>query len=283
MIEYLSSHFQNLLVDVLRLSLWFLIICIVFIPLEYLFAARRQPIFRPQLGNDLVYYVLSWLVPPVLMAPVLAVVALIAHACIPNGMLTAIAGFPFWAQALAALVVGDIGYYWGHRMLHSVPFLWRFHAVHHSAEQLDFLVNTRMHPIDMVIGRLSGLIPVYVLGLARPTAAGSTVPVVIMLAGIMWGFYIHSNLRWRYGPLEWLVGTPPFHRWHHAVTPAHQNFASLLPWIDIIFGTYYSPKGEMPRSYGIDTVMPASIAAQLLGPFQPAAREPSDVSERRTA
>jgi sterol desaturase/sphingolipid hydroxylase (fatty acid hydroxylase superfamily) len=142
--------------------------------------------------------------------------------------------------------------------------------VHHSAEQLDFLIDTRMHPIDMAFGRLSGLIPVFALGLGTPTAAGSMIPVVIVLTGTMWGFFIHANLRWRYGPLEWLIGTPPFHRWHHAFTPANRNFASILPCIDMIFGTYYSPKGQLPSRYGIPMPMPNSLSAQLVGPFLPA-------------
>jgi sterol desaturase/sphingolipid hydroxylase (fatty acid hydroxylase superfamily) len=235
--------------------------------LERLFAAQKQKVFRKQFGNDLVYYVMSWLLPPVLMAPPLLAVAWISHWFIPAGFLSAIAEIPFWERAILALVVGDVGYYWGHRCLHTVPFLWRFHSVHHSAEQLDFLIDTRMHPIDMAFGRLSGLIPVYALGLGTPTAAGSMVPVVIVLTGTLWGFFIHANLRFHYGPLEWLIGTPPFHRWHHAMNPANQNFASILPWIDMIFGTYYSPKGQMPASYGISTPMPESLSAQLLQPF----------------
>jgi sterol desaturase/sphingolipid hydroxylase (fatty acid hydroxylase superfamily) len=270
MIQYFATHLHTLLLDVLRLAIWFVIVCVVFIPLEYLFAAHKQKILRKQFGNDLVYYVLSWLLPPVLMALPLLLVAWAARQFIPAGFLAAIAQVPFWARAILALVVGDIGFYWGHRCLHGVPFLWRFHAVHHSAEQLDFLVDTRMHPIDMAFGRLSGLIPVFALGLGAPTAAGSMIPVVIVLTGTLWGFFIHANLRWHYGPFEWLIGTPPFHRWHHAATPANRNFASILPCIDMIFGTYYSPKGQLPSRYGITTRMPDSLTAQLVQPFLPA-------------
>jgi sterol desaturase/sphingolipid hydroxylase (fatty acid hydroxylase superfamily) len=289
MIAYLTAHLHTLMMDVLRLALWLVIVCIIFIPLERIFADRPQKVLRKQFGNDLVYYVMSWLLPAIIMAPPLLVVAWLAHRFIPAGVHTAIAAVPFWAQVLAALVVGDLGYYWGHRCLHTVPFLWRFHSVHHSAEELDFLINTRLHPFDMAFGRLSGLIPVYALGLATPTAAGSMVPVVIVLTGTVWGFFIHANLSWRYGPIEWLIGTPPFHRWHHAMTPADRNFASILPWIDMIFGTYHSPKGESPSHYGSTTPMPGSIGAQLVQPFLPGARPAVATSgspvvqDRRTA
>ena len=65
-------------------------------------------------------------------------------------------------------MAGEIGYYWGHRWSHEIPFLWRFHSIHHSAEEIDFLVNTRAHPFDMVFGRFCGLVPMYVLGLGGP-------------------------------------------------------------------------------------------------------------------
>jgi len=70
--------------------------------------------------------------------------------------------------------VNDFGAYWGHRASHHIPFLWRFHAIHHSAEHMDWLVNTRAHPVDMVFTRLSGLVPVYRAGPgARPRDADS--------------------------------------------------------------------------------------------------------------
>ena len=281
MTEYLTAHFHILLLSVLRLTLWFVLVCIIFIPLERLFAAHKQRVFRKQLGNDLVYYVLSWLLPPVLLAIPLFLLAWAVHRFVPSGYYLAVARIPVWAQIVLALVVGDVGYYWGHRCLHTVPFLWRFHAVHHSAEELDFLIDLRMHPIDMAFGRLSGVIPVFVLGIGAPTAAGSLVPAAVIAIGTMWGFFIHANLRWRYGPLEWVIGTPPFHRWHHAVTPANRNFAAILPCIDMIFGTYHAPKEALPSRYGITTPMSESLSEQLIGPFLPDASGGPAASDER--
>jgi sterol desaturase/sphingolipid hydroxylase (fatty acid hydroxylase superfamily) len=85
----------------------------------------------------------------------------------------------------------------------------------------------------------------------------------------MWGFFIHSNLRWRLGPLEWLISTPAFHHWHHTLRePRDRNYASMLPCMDWIFGTYYLPR-EWPSAYGTETPLPASLGGQLLYPLIP--------------
>jgi sterol desaturase/sphingolipid hydroxylase (fatty acid hydroxylase superfamily) len=88
----------------------------------------------------------------------------------------------------------------------------------------------------------------------------------------MWGFLIHANVRWRLGPLEWLIATPAFHHWHHTLAePRDRNYATMLPCMDWIFGTYYLPR-NWPSSYGIEAKLPASVAGQLAYPFhaQPA-------------
>jgi Fatty acid hydroxylase superfamily len=136
--------------------------------------------------------------------------------------------------------------------------------------EVDFLVNTRAHPLDKVFGRFCALGPLYVLGQGSPAAGSSTaVPVVVTLISTVWGFFIHANLRWRFGPLECLISTPAFHHWHHTKTgPINRNYASTLPWLDRIFGTYYLPK-EWPDCYGIDSDMPHSLIGQLAYPLNP--------------
>ena len=163
-------------------------------------------------------------------------------------------------------------------------------AIHHSAEDVDFLVNTRAHPIDMVFGRFCALVPMYVLGLTGPIGpSGSLIAVVVTLYGTLWGFFIHANLQLRFGPLEWLVTTPAFHHWHHTRTgPIDRNFSSNLPWIDWVFGTAYLPRHAWPESYGISSKMPDDLIDQLAYPFlpppeAPGPQEAKDATEREGA
>jgi len=271
MLQLIGPHLHAFLIDVFRLSLWLTILVVIFVPLERLFAAHPQKVLRKGIGVDLVYYFLSSLLPALLLSAPVGLLAWAVHRAVPGGFLAATAAQPLWVRVLAGLMAGEIGYYWGHRWSHEVPFLWDFHCIHHSAEQVDFLVNTRAHPLDMVFGRFCGLVPIYVLGLGGPVGlAGSQVAVLVTLIGTVWGFFIHANLCWRFGPLEWLISTPAFHHWHHTLTgPINRNYSSTLPWLDWIFGTYYLPRNEWPAAYGIQTKLPDSLVGQLAYPLVP--------------
>lgn len=212
---------------------------------------------------------LNNLLPTAILSVPTAMLALFARHVLPDGLLIAMARMPFLVHALIGLVVGDIGYYWGHRFSHEIRFLWRFHAIHHSAEDLDFMVHTRAHPLDIVFTHFCGIVPLYLLGLSGPTAdtGGSLIVILYMLTSIFWGVFIHANLRWNLGPFQWIASTPKFHHWHHTKTGAiNRNYAALFPWIDMLFGTLHLPK-RWPKSYGIKTKMPASLPEQLLYPF----------------
>ena len=158
----------------------------------------------------------------------------------------------------------------GAPLTHKIPFLWRFHAIHHSAEEIDWLVNTRAHPVDFIFTRLCGLVPMYVLGLAQPMGTSlDLVPVVVTLLGTLWGFFIHANIRWRFGWLERVVALQAFHHWHHANNGPErsQNYASMFPFIDQCFGTMVLPAREWPEKYGIDAPMASGLGGQLLEPL----------------
>ena len=268
--QFIGPQIQASLDSLLRLAIWLTLIVAIFVPLERLFAAHQQKFLRKQFFIDLGYYFINGCFTAALLSVPISILAMCVHNAIPGSFLDATAALPLWARAIATLVVGEIGYYWGHRLSHEIPFLWRFHAIHHSAEQVDFLVNTRAHPLDMVFGRFCGLVPIYVLGLGGPVGAeGSLVPVIVTLFGTMWGYFIHSNLNWRFGLLERVISTPAFHHWHHTKTPINRNYASTLPWLDLIFGTYYLPRNEFPSAYGIKAKMPESILDQLAYPLDP--------------
>jgi sterol desaturase/sphingolipid hydroxylase (fatty acid hydroxylase superfamily) len=160
-----------------QLSGALVILTAIFIPLERLFALHPKKIFRKAILTDLGYYFLSGVVPSILLSVPLGLLAVGAHRFIPAGFTNAIAAWPLWVRVIASLVVSDIGAYWGHRWSHEIPLLWRFHAIHHSAEHMDFLVHTRSHPVDMVFTRLCALLPLYILGLVTlgtPAQAGAS-------------------------------------------------------------------------------------------------------------
>lgn len=256
---------QSFLIESFHLAVWLALLCALFMPLERLTGVSRQGIFRQQFLTDLGYYALNSLLTGVLLGVPLVLLGGALHRIVPQAALGAIAALPFAARFALSLLLAEVGYYWGHRLCHEAPLLWRFHSIHHSAVEVDFLTNTRAHPFDMVFTRLCGFVPVVALGLA----AGPGVPALLLVLGTLWGFFVHANLRWRLGPLEHLIATPFFHRWHHTNDAwRDRNYASLLPLVDHLFGTYHRPS-HWPVCYGIDDPMPASLGAQLLRPFLP--------------
>ena len=270
MLDLLGPQLFGSLVTFFRLCVWLTILVAIFVPLEHLFAVHPKKFWRKGIITDLGYYFVSSLVPAALLSIPIGLLAWAVHRVVPTAILESTAAWPLWARALAGVVAGEVGYYWGHRWSHEIPLLWRFHAIHHAAEEVDFLVNTRAHPLDMVFSRFCGLVPIYVLGLGGPVGtSGSLVPVIATLVMTVWGFFIHANVRWRFGPMEWLISTPAFHHWHHTLDgPIDRNYASTLPWLDRAFGTHYLPE-EWPEAYGIKAKLPETMAGQLAYPLLP--------------
>jgi len=258
---------------VLRLFVWLALLSAIFIPLERWFGLRHDG-RNPEVRHNLAYYFISSFTPILLLTIPMALLAAAAQLVVPAALTDFVTGLPLAARVVLAFVVAETGFYWGHRLSHEIPWLWRFHALHHSTERMQFLANTRSHPVDMVITRLFGLVPLYLLGLASPTVAGSGTPAVLLVLGTMWGFFIHANLRWRLGPLEWIVTTPAFHHWHHSRHDhINRNYASTLPFLDRLFGSHYLPR-EWPAEVGTDTPNPPTLAGQLIEPLLPA-RKPA--------
>jgi len=196
----MSTILSPIVLDVLRLIAWLALLAVLLVPFERRWAVHRQKFFRKAFGTDLVYYFLSGLAPKVLMIVPMTVLAYVTHRYEQAAFYNWAAEMPIWLRLPAAMVVGEIGAYWGHRWSHEIPFLWRFHAIHHSSEEMDWLVSSRAHPVDKVVMRLCGLIPMYLLGLAQPMGDGiDWVPMIVSVVSNVWGFFIHSNIRWRLG------------------------------------------------------------------------------------
>jgi sterol desaturase/sphingolipid hydroxylase (fatty acid hydroxylase superfamily) len=265
-----ERHLVPFALDLLRLLAWLILLVVIFAPAERRWGLRPARFFRKAFGTDLVYYFLSGFAPKLLLVIPLSLLARSLHHLSPAGFYSWVALMPVWLRLTAALVVGEVGAYWGHRWSHEIPLLWSFHSIHHGAEEIDWLVSTHAHPVDMSFMRLCGLIPVYALGLAQPSGNRvDAVPVLLVLIGTVWGFFIHANLKWRFGWMEWLISSPAFHHWHHTndgPNLINKNYASILPWVDKCFGTFYLPK-QWPTRYGIDRPSAGSLVQELWQPL----------------
>jgi sterol desaturase/sphingolipid hydroxylase (fatty acid hydroxylase superfamily) len=176
-------------------------------------------------------------------------------------------GWPLVAQLPLALVVAELVEYSFHRAMHEVPWLWRFHATHHSSPRLYWLNAMRFHPIDLFLVGTIKMVPLAVLGAAAPLLA-----MVNLFSGVH-GAYQHANVPVRLGPLNWIFSMTELHRWHHSpvVSEANHNYGgNLIVW-DVVFGTRWLPEDrEPPESIGIGDLpaFPMGFWDNLLAPFR---------------
>jgi sterol desaturase/sphingolipid hydroxylase (fatty acid hydroxylase superfamily) len=240
-----------------------LVLIIIFLPMERVYPAKPgQKFFRPDWFLDLCFFMGQYFLWSGLVVWCLMHLSVYLDQKIPFGFREAVASQPWWLQAVEVVLLSDIIIYWAHRLQHHVPFLWRFHKVHHSSEHLDWLAAHREHPLDTIytVGLIN--LPALILGFPLETIAG-----FIAFRGI-WAIYIHSNVRFPIGPLRWFIGAPELHHWHHAKDQHAGNYANISPLMDIVFGTYTCPPRE-PKELGIDETFPKNYAGQMIWPLLP--------------
>lgn len=190
--------------------------------------------------------------------------AVVAHTGGFAGFRAIVGGQPWIVQFIEIMVLTDLAQYWFHRAFHRVPFLWGFHAVHHSAKSMDWLAGARMHFFEIVALRGVTALPMMTLGFL-PSALQAYIAVVYIYSSL-----IHANLRGNFERLgKWLV-VPRFHHWHHGLEEEaiDVNFAIHFPWIDRLFGTYHFPKGRWSEGYGVPEAVPTGYRAQFAYPFR---------------
>lgn len=246
-----------------------LLAALIFIPVEQLFPMHEgQKVLRRAWLNDLVYALFNGVVVSLGLAIIVMLVLLASKWLIPADLKAVVASQPYWLQLIEIVVLADLGFYTVHRLFHTIPALWRFHAVHHSIEELDWLAAHRVHPLDQILTKGASLVPCFALGFSQWA-------IIAYFVLYHWhSLMLHANVRLSFGPLKWLVASPEFHHWHHSNRrEAHdKNFAGQLALWDVAFGTAHLPKDEKPGQYGTDDPVPAGYVAQIAYPFRSTSR-----------
>ncbi len=239
-------------------------------------AARFWPCNRGQgafvtreLVDNLIYWLFGILFYSGLTATVLAfgtkafagadagkVLAAIVHGWGPMARL------PLWVQAALVLVITDFLQYWLHRAFHCKA-LWNFHAIHHSAEEVDWSTTFRFHPVNFVLYSTSVAVVTALMGFSPAAFAASG------LINFFMGAMVHANVDWSFGPLRFVIASPVFHRWHHSIDERvrDMNFSPNFPVWDLLFGTFHMPEGEGPERFGAEGT-PRHILGQMVYPIR---------------
>jgi sterol desaturase/sphingolipid hydroxylase (fatty acid hydroxylase superfamily) len=174
-----------------------------------------------------------------------------------------LARLPLIVQVLIVFLVTDFCQYWTHRLFHARG-LWPFHAVHHSARNVDWSTTFRVHPVNSLVHSTGVAVLTQLMGFSP------LVFVIIAPVNLFLGALVHANLDWTFGPFRYVLASPVFHRWHHSRDPEvrDKNFAPTFPLLDLMFGTFHMPEGRLPEDYGADEV-PDHFLGQMIHPFRP--------------
>lgn len=233
---------------------WFvldlLVVALIFIPLERIFARLKdQKIFRTGWKTDLAYFFVNHVLIQISSFLIMTPSLTLSSLWTPEGIRGFISSQHIIIQFLEILIIADLTQYWAHRLFHKVPYLWKFHAVHHSSQEMDWLAGSRLHLVDIIITRALTLLPIFILGFSQAALNGYLVFVAFLAT------FIHANVKFKFKWLHKILATPMFHHWHHAAASEaiDKNFAVHLPIIDLVFGTYHLPKDKWPDSYGISS------------------------------
>ncbi len=247
------------------LLLAFVASAFLFIFLEKVFPKyEEQVILRPEWQLDLFYFCFNHLLITVLLLVGNYFVVTVFGWAIHGGFQDWMQSLPVVVQFLILLVCADFVLYWSHRAFHESKWLWKFHAVHHSVEHMDWMAGSRNHVVQMFVDRCLVMVPLYLL-----SADKAAFDLYVAFAAFQ-AVYVHANVGIPLGPLKYIVCTPQYHHWHHSSEkPAiDTNYAVHLPLFDRLFGTYHMPDEHWPAHYGTTRRLPRTFWGQMLYPFR---------------
>jgi sterol desaturase/sphingolipid hydroxylase (fatty acid hydroxylase superfamily) len=243
-------------------SAWLFGLAVFFLLAERLWPRRQQPVLRHGWATDLAYLIWNGEYLGMLLGAITIPWAEEAFS------FRLMANAPLALQCPVLLLSFDLAQWLIHNLMHRVPWLWRFHQVHHSIQQMDWIGNWRFHWVEVVVYKVLLYPLAAVLGF-RPEAMFAYAVVTTLI-----GNFAHANLRWPIGPLRYLINSPEMHLWHHAHPvsgPIHCNFGITLSLWDWLFRTAHLPPAQDPAHLGFAGVesYPTNILTQTLEPFRP--------------
>jgi len=255
----------------------------LFVVLERLRPWRReQRVLRRGLANDLFYLAFNGHFLGLMLAQATAhTAAWFAEAAgwagLQNMLYAGVAsGWPIVVQVLVAFVGLDFVQWSVHNALHRVPWLWEFHKIHHSIEELDWIGNFRFHWGEVIVYKAAQYVPLILLGF------DGSVLLAFAVFGTVMGFFNHSNLDVDIGPLKYVFNNPRMHVWHHdrdeIPVPPGVNFAINFSVWDWMFGTAWLPDADrQPRRLGYEDMeaLPRHLPGQLVHPLRVRKRAPA--------
>lgn len=156
-------------------------------------------------------------------------------------------GWPRGSQLAVYLLANDLARYWLHRWYHESDVLWRVHRVHHTVVEMDALSTFRVHLFEAAIKYGLLILPFRLAGI------DAGVMILYSAVDILKGFWHHANLRTYIGPLNYVFNSAELHWWHHSAQAPGQrsNYGSMLSVWDLLFGTFYWPRGRWPERIGV--------------------------------
>lgn len=242
-----------------------LLFAFVFIFFEKIMGHRKeQLIFRDEWQTDLVYFTFNHILIGIFLVIVNTFVAQFEFAMYAP-LQEFMSSLHFIVQFVLIMLVADIMQYWSHRAYHEIPFLWRFHAVHHSSEQMDWIAGSRVHVIELLLTRMLILLALVLCGF-------SLGPVNAYIAFVAFqAVFDHANVSVNPGLLRYVFVTPNFHHWHHSQDreALDKNYAAHFAFLDYIFGTAVNSQKMWPERYGVlGGYVPKGFLKQLIWPFK---------------
>lgn len=255
---------------------WLLGVSLAIWLLEIMFPWRKnQPLIREHFGLDAFYLFWNYFLFSLIAYNALSMVGVQAFKDflglfgITNIVAINIEQLPFWSRILLIFVFRDFMQWAIHRLLHNVDWMWEFHKVHHSTEEMGFAALLRYHWMENVIYRSLEYIPLAMVGV------GLTDFFIVHIFTLIIGQLGHANLKINLGPFKYLLNGPQMHLLHHAkYMPASHpkgfNYAITLSVWDFIFKTNYWPSDDENLPIGLpdDEHFPKDFIGQNVRPFQ---------------